>query len=47
MLVGKHIFKLPLESGAELLVDDEFRRLVESNGLRGLLFKELPLVALG
>jgi hypothetical protein len=41
---GKHIFKLPGHSGGELIVDEEFRRIVESNGLKGLLFKELPLV---
>lgn len=44
MLKGKHIFKLPLESGGELIVDDDFRRAVEANGLKGLQFKELPMV---
>lgn len=43
-LHGKHIFKLPLESGGELIVDDEFRRAVKTNGLKGLQFKELPMV---
>lgn len=43
MLPGKHIFKLPLESGAELIVDDEFRKSVEANGLEGLRFKELVM----
>lgn len=41
---GKHIFKLPLESGAELIVDDGFRRAVNANALQGLLFNDLPLV---
>jgi len=40
----KHIFKLPLEVGGELIVDGDFRRTVEMNGLRGLLFNELPLI---
>jgi hypothetical protein len=44
MLEGKHIFKLPLECGGELLVDDDFRRLVETNSLVGLRFDELPMV---
>jgi hypothetical protein len=42
MLHGRHIFKLPRESGAELIVDDDFRRAVEGNGLKGLQFKQLP-----
>ena len=41
MVEGKHIFKLPAESGGNLLVDDAFREVVESNGLSGLLFKPL------
>ena len=45
MLTRKHIFKLPLESGAELFVDDEFRMAVEANGLKGLLFKQIPITA--
>jgi len=44
MLEGKHIFKLPIESGGELLVDDEFRKVVEEHGLKGLQFKPLPMV---
>jgi hypothetical protein len=44
MLQDKHIFKLPRESGGELVVDDDFRRAVEANGLKGLQFKELPMV---
>jgi len=43
LLEGKHIFKLPLESGSDLLVDDEFRKVVEENGLKGLLFQPLPM----
>jgi hypothetical protein len=43
MLHGKHIFKLPLESGGELIVDDVFRNTVETNDLKGLRFKELPV----
>src|SRR5579884_164354 len=43
-LRGKHIFKLPRESGAELLVDDVFRKAVEDNDLKGLIFKELPRI---
>ncbi len=43
MLHGKHIFKLPLESGGELIVDDDFRNIVETNKLKGLQFKELPV----
>ena len=41
---GKHIFKLPRKSGGELIVDDDFRRVVEENGLKGLRFQELPMV---
>jgi len=44
MLQGKHIFKLPRECAGELIVDDDFRRAVEANGLKGLQFKELPMV---
>ena len=43
MLHGKHIFKLPLESGGELIVDDVFRNTVETNDLKGLRFKELAV----
>ncbi len=42
-LAGQHIFKLPLASGGELFIDDEFRRTVEENGLKGLLFDPLPM----
>jgi hypothetical protein len=41
-LQGRHIFKLPYQDGRDLLIDDEFRRVVEANQLRGLLFEELP-----
>lgn len=44
MLKGKHIFKTPLKSGAEVFVDQDFRECVEENGLNGLLFRELPMV---
>jgi hypothetical protein len=44
MMHGKHILKLPLKSGADLIVDDVFRSAVESNDLKGLLFKELPII---
>jgi hypothetical protein len=44
LLHDKHAFKLPLESGGELIVDEDFRKAVEVNGLRGLRFKELPVV---
>ncbi len=43
MLHGEHIFKLPHLSGGELIVDDEFRKCVETNRLRGLCFEELPM----
>lgn len=41
-LVGQPLFKLPFESGSDMIVDDEFRKVVEANRLRGLKFKELP-----
>ena len=44
MLEGKHIFRLPPRSGRERLIDDGFRECVETNGLKGLLFKELPMI---
>ena len=44
LLEGKHIFKFPRKSGAELLLDDEFRRVVEENKLKGLRFNPIPLV---
>lgn len=44
MVAGKHIFKLPLQCGAELIVDDEFRQFVEDNRLKGLKFEEIQLV---
>lgn len=40
---GHPIFKLPIQSSAEMFVDDEFRRIVEVNRLRGLLFNDLPM----
>lgn len=44
MLVGKHVFKTPIASGGELLLDDVFREAVEKNGLTGLEFRPLPMV---
>lgn len=41
MLNGKHIFKLPRDSGGELIVDDVFRTAVETNHLKGLRLVEL------
>lgn len=41
---GKTIFKLPHDMGGELLVSEGFRQLVEMNGLKGLVFDEIPLV---
>ncbi len=43
MLYGQHLFKLPYLSGGELIVNDEFRKCVEKNGLRGLCFEGLPM----
>ena len=44
MLVGKHLFNNGVWDSNDLLVDDVFRHAVESNGLEGLLFEDLPLV---
>ncbi|MCA8986845.1 MAG: hypothetical protein KDA78_04355 [Planctomycetaceae bacterium] len=44
MLHGKHLFRLPIESGSDLLVDDLFRETVEKNDLKGLLFNPIPRV---
>ena len=44
MLLGKHVFKTTIASGAELFVDDVFRDAVEKNGLKGLEFRALPTV---
>lgn len=41
---GIHIFKLPDKQGGGVIVDDRFRKVVEETGLRGLRFKELPLI---
>ena len=43
-LDGKQLFKLPRDSGGKLIMDDEFRRTVEVNGLKGLRFNELLLL---
>lgn len=44
LLSGRHILKLPIDCGGELFVDDEFRRLVEMNSLKGLTFTKLETV---
>jgi hypothetical protein len=44
MLVGKHIFKTPRMSGSDLILSEAFRHTVENNGLKGLIFRELPMV---
>jgi hypothetical protein len=46
MLKDKHIFKLPRESGRELLVNEVFRGAVERNNLEGLVFKDLSMIPL-
>ena len=38
---NKHFFKIPETSGPEVLVSDRFISAVESNGLKGLIFKKL------
>jgi hypothetical protein len=43
LLKGKHIFKTPLKSSADLLVSQVFRQWVEEHGLKGLLFRDLPM----
>lgn len=42
MLANVHIFKLPPESGGELIVDDVFRQAVQAARLKGLDFRPLP-----
>jgi hypothetical protein len=44
LLDGKHIFRTPLASGSDLLVDDVFREVVESHKLKGLKFHAIPRV---
>ena len=44
LLVGKHIFRTPMASGSDLLVDDVFREVVESRKLKGLKFRAIPRV---
>jgi len=41
LLQGKHVFKTPLKSGAELFVGESFREVVEENGLKGLIFEKI------
>ncbi len=43
-LQDKHIFQLPLKSGAGLIVSDVFRKSVEEHGLLGLRFQPVKLV---
>jgi hypothetical protein len=43
-LEGIHIFRLPELGTSRLFVSDEFKRLVEANGLTGLEFYPVPLV---
>ena len=40
-LKGKDFFKIPETAGLEVLVSDRFIGAVESNGLKGLIFKKL------
>jgi hypothetical protein len=42
LIDGLHIFKLPNAQGSALIVDEEFRRIVEDNNLQGLRFQRLP-----
>ncbi len=41
---GHPIFKLPHRRGNALIIGDEFRKIVEANDLKGLLFHPLPMV---
>jgi len=43
-LQNVHIFRLPNVIHTSFFVSDEFRRVVEENGLTGLLFYPVPLV---
>ena len=45
-LKGRVIVKTPRQSGAELLVSERFRGVVEGAGLRGLAFEPLPISSL-
>ena len=44
LLVGKHIFRTPIASTGDLLVDDVFRQVVEGHRLKGLKFHAIPRV---
>ena len=46
LLLGKHIFRTPIASRGELLVDDVFRQVVEGHKLKGLKFHAIPRVDL-
>lgn len=41
MLRAKHCFRIPETSGREVFVSDQFTRLVDEHGLKGLRFKQL------
>jgi hypothetical protein len=43
LLTNKHFFKLPLECGADLILDDDFRKIVQQNGLIGLSYSPIPM----
>ncbi len=38
---NKPIFKIPERKGKQIFVSDEFKALVENNGLKGLTFKKV------
>ncbi len=44
LLLGKHIFRTPIASRDELLVDDVFREAVARHKLKGLKFSAIPRV---
>lgn len=44
LIAGKNIFKTALKSGSDVIVSEEFRRVVEDNKLKGLVFEDLPMV---
>ena len=46
LLVGKHVFRTPIDSLGDLLVDDVFREVIESRKLKGLKFRAIPRVDL-
>ena len=46
LLLGKHVFRTPMASRGELLVDDVFRQVVEGHKLKGLKFHAISRVDL-